>query len=92
MQVEGYAVPMALERQEGNDNYKNCGAFWPLLSALGASKKENDRLQRANYHFKVCCESKRVCMSVFKKLLISSSHTADSDENQAQYLIVRLTV
>lgn len=91
MQVEGYAVPMALERQEGNDNYKDCGAFWPLLSALGASKKENDRFRPTNYHFKVCYESKRVCMSVFQKLLISQSHGADSDENQAQDLIVRLT-
>lgn len=91
MQVEGYAVPMALERQEGNDNYKNHGAFWPLLSALGASKKENVRFRRTNYHFKVCCESKTVYMSVFKKLLISQSRRADSDENQAQDLIVRLT-
>lgn len=62
---------MALERYEGNDNYKGCGVFWPLSSAVGASKKENDRLRLTNYLFKVFCESKRICVSVFKRLLIS---------------------
>lgn len=51
MKGGGYAVAMALERYEDNDNYKDCGAFWPLLSALGTSKKENDRLRLTNYLF-----------------------------------------
>ena len=71
---------MALERYEGNDNYKASGVCWPLLSSLRASKKKKKERERerkwqtqANQlSFKVCFESKRVSVSVFKCLL---SHT-----------------
>lgn len=38
IQVGTCAVAMALERYEGNDNYKASGVCWPLLSYLGASE------------------------------------------------------
>ena len=36
-------MAMALERYEGNDNYKASGVCWPLLSSLRASKKKKKR-------------------------------------------------
>ena len=65
---------MALERYEGNDNYKASGVCWPLLSALGASKKkkerkrENDRLRLNNYHSRYALKARGSlcqCLNVF---------------------------
>lgn len=62
-----------------------------VICVRSFKKKENDRLRLTDSHFKMCCESKRVCKSVIKKLLISYSHRTDSDKKQAENLVVRLT-
>ena len=80
IQVGTCAVAMALERYEGNDNYKASGVCWPLLSSLGASKKkrererererqrENDRLRLTNYHSRYALKARGSlcqCLNVF---------------------------
>ena len=77
IQVGTCGVAMALERYEGNDNYKASGVCRPLLSALGASKKrerererkrENDRLRLNNYHSRYALEARGSlcqCLNVF---------------------------
>ena len=76
IQVGTCAVAMALERYEGNDNYKASGVCWPLLSYLGASKKkkkkererENDRLRLTNYHSRYALKARGSlcqCLNVF---------------------------
>lgn len=59
-------LSLALKRRRRNNNYKNWGIRWLILSNIDLLKWENDRVISISQQFKAKCESHRVFLTVFK--------------------------
>ena len=64
--------------------------IWLLLSDIDALKRENDRLNLANWPLKVKCESQKTPRAMFMEMLFSYTHRTDHAKDQAWNLIIRV--
>lgn len=73
-----------LDRNSSNDDYKDFGEVWILLSVRKLLQRENGKLGSVNLQLKSQSENQRAAVTVVKEALISFSCRADADENQIQ--------
>lgn len=56
----------------GKCNHKDYGMGWPLLRAINALERDNERLSVINHGFKVKCESQKPPWQDIKRLISCS--------------------
>lgn len=61
-----------VSRISGKCNYKDYGMGWPLLRAINALERDNERLSVINHGFKVKCESQKPPWQDIKRLISCS--------------------
>lgn len=72
-----------------NDDYRDFGELWILLSALEHFQRDGDKLRSVSSLLQSWSASQRASMTALKEALISLSCKADTAENQIQNLIVQ---